>query len=215
MSLPKEYKILIAIAVGAIVLGFLLFYFGDSNSSKTVPLVDRADAFYKGNKDAKVVINEFSDFQCPACRAAESTINKIMLSYPEKIKFVFRHFPLDNHSLSRVAAEAVEAAGNQGKFWEMHDMLYDRQNEWGDFSKKLSEQQALEIFKNYAKELNLDVEKFYSDVSNKAHNSIINKDYNDGLASGVKATPTFFVNGQAIKAPTYEAIKQAIDAALK
>lgn len=216
MSFPKEYKILAGIAVGVIILGWLLFRFGgNSTPISTVPLVDRADAYYKGSQQAKVTLTEFSDFQCPACHSAQTTVDKIMVEYFGKVKLVFRNFPLDIHPLANIAAQAAEAAGKQGKFWEMHDILYDKQTEWGDVSKNLSEAQAVELFKVYAKQLNLNVDQFAKDLSDHVYSAVVSKDYNDGLTYGVRATPTFFVNGKQISSPSYDEIKKGIEEALK
>lgn len=216
MSFPKEYKILAGISVGVIILGWLLFRFGGNSApTATATLVDRTGAYYKGSLEAKVTLTEFSDFQCPACRVAQATVDKIMIEYFGKVKLVFRHFPLDIHPLAKTAAEAAEAAGKQGKFWEMHDLLYSKQADWGDVSKNLSEAQAIEIFKSYAQQLNLNVATFTSDVTSNAYATVIAQDYNDGVTYGVGATPTFFVNQKQIKSPSYEAIKQGIDEALK
>jgi len=215
MIIPKEYKILGGIALGAIILGYLLFRFGGTSPKTIVPLVERADAYVRGSQQAKVTLTEFSDFQCPACRIAQTTVDKIMTEYSGKVKLAFRHFPLDGHPSAKIGAEAAEAAGKQGRFWEMHDLLYARQSDWGDLTKNLTEAQIMEIFKNYAKELGLNVDQFTNDVSSNAYSAVIAKDYNDGIASGVNATPTFFVNDKVIKSPNYDDIKQGIEAALK
>jgi protein-disulfide isomerase len=217
MTISREYKILGGLIIGALVLGWLLFYLtgnsSNTNQTKTL-LVDRPSAYYKGNKDAKVTITEFADFQCPACRLAQPTVNKLLADYPNNIKFVFRHFPLPNHPLAQISAEAAEAAGAQGNFWEMHDLLYYRQIEWGDLSKNLTEAQAKDLFKTYAQSLSLDTTKFTNDLNNSAYKSLIDQDYNQGIASGVDATPKFFVNNKVIATPNYDDIKKAIDAAL-
>ncbi|MCX6792728.1 MAG: thioredoxin domain-containing protein [Candidatus Falkowbacteria bacterium] len=215
MKIPKEYKILGGIALAAIILGYLLFRFGSSSPKATSPFSQRADAYALGDAQAKVTLTEFSDFQCPACRVAQTTVKKITGEYQGKVKLVFRHFPLDIHPSAKLAAEAAEAAGKQGKFWQMHDLLYDRQSDWGDLTKNLTEGSIREVFKNYAKELGLDMTKFTDDISKSAYDSIIMKDYNDGISFGVNATPTFFVNDKVIKSPSYNDIKQGIEEALK
>jgi len=215
MAFPKEYKILIGIGIGAILLAWLLFSFGKNDLNQAGPLVDRSDAYVKGSQMATVTITEFSDFQCPACQTAQKTVDRIMSEYNGRVKLIFRHFPLDIHPLAKIAAEASEAAGKQGKFWEMHDLIYQGQAEWGDPAKRLSEDQAKEIFKKYAAELKLDLTLFNQALSDRLYSEVVSKDYNAGLAAGVRATPTFFVNGQAIKSPSYDAIKQGIEEALK
>ena len=214
--MPREYKLLGIILVLAIGLGWLLFHFGGTNAPQTVPLQDRADAYSKGSATARITLTEFADFQCPACRAARSVIDQVMADHPQDIKLVFRHFPLTTiHPLALLAAEASEAAGHQGKFWEMHDLLYARQEEWGSLAKSSSSQEALALFNRYATELSLDLPKFSKDIQTNAYNSIIDGDMSTAAASGVSATPQFFVNGKKVSEPSHAALKAAVDAALK
>ncbi len=134
--------------------------------------------------------------------------------YPADIRLVFRHFPLTSHPLARISAEASEAAGAQGKFWEMHDQLYSRQDEWGDTTKKVSESDALIYFKAYADTIGLDQAAFAKAMEDNAHQAVISQDMNNAMAAGANATPTFFVNGKIVKEPSYEALKKAVDEAL-
>jgi len=141
-----------------------------------------------GDPNAPVKIVEFADFQCPACQAAHPIVKKILDANKDKVYFVFRHYPLPTHKNAKQAARACEAAGIQGKFWEMHDFIFTRQKDWSEKSN------VGEIFGDYAQELGLDIGRFKEDMKNV--DETINSDYADGNKLGVDSTPTFFVNGQ-------------------
>lgn len=211
--MAREYKILLSIAVGAIIIGILLFKFA-GNPIARAPLTDRSGAFTLGNPQAAVEVTEFADFQCPACRMARDYSTQLLAKYPNQVKIVFRHFPLDGHPLAQVSAQAAEAAGAQGKFWEMHDMLYEKQSEWGDVSKDLSREQAIALFRGYARELGLNEEQFAAAVAANAGSAVINEDVAAATASGVNSTPQFFVNQELIANPGMPDLTAAIDRAL-
>ncbi|OGD92965.1 hypothetical protein A2697_05470 [Candidatus Curtissbacteria bacterium RIFCSPHIGHO2_01_FULL_41_44] len=141
-----------------------------------------------GNPETAIKIVEFADFQCPACGQAHPIIKKVLESNKDRAYFVFRHFPLPSHKNSKSAAQAAEAAGEQDKFWEMHDLIFENQKEWSESGK------AQEIFESYAQKLGLDLGKFKEDFD-KVKNPI-EQDYADGNRVGVDSTPTFFINGQ-------------------
>jgi len=167
------------------------------------------DARTLGPKDAKVTIVAFSDFQCPACAAAYPIAKQIVASYQDKVFFVFRHFPIPAHRNAKVAAYAAEAAGEQGKFWEMHDKLFDTQNEWSTSAN------PEEKFSEYAKSLNLDLEKFKNDMNNDNLKKRIEKGISDGRKAQVNATPTFFINGEKQEGvESYQAFQQKIESLL-
>jgi len=138
----------------------------------------------KGTGTLEVV--EFSDFQCPACGAAYPEIKKILTQYGDKVKFIYKHFPITNaHPLAFKAAEASECAGDQEKFWEYHDKLFENQ-------KKLE----LRDLRSYAAELGLDTQKFNACIDSGVMGSRVSKDQSEGKSKTVGATPTFFINGQ-------------------
>ncbi len=209
-KIPKEYTILGIIAVIVIALVILLFKYG-SGVTSNAPLINRTDAYVRGPQTAKITLVEFGDFQCPACSAAQPTISRLMSEYAPNIRLVFRHFPLSIHPLAEVAAEAAEAAGAQGKFWEMYDALYAHQSEWGDVIKNISEAQAIQFFSTYAAQIGLDTKKFAADMQTNPYRSNITTDLDDGNKSGVNATPTFFVNGTISPDPSYSTLKGLID----
>lgn len=158
------------------------------------------------NPAAKITIVEFGDYECPACGQAYPTMKQVEKDYGDKINFVFRNFPLPQHQFAQISAEAAEAANAQGKFWEMHDKLYENQTTWAASSK------PLDLFVKYAADLGLDVNKFKSDVASNKYANIINADVADGTALNVNATPTFYINGQTLNGvPAYTDFKAAID----
>lgn len=147
----------------------------------------------RGAPDGKVTLVEFGDFQCPACGAYEPLVRKVLADNPTILKVVFRHFPLTQvHQNALLAAKASEAAGLQGKFWEMHDMLYANQKDW---SLGLN---ARDFFVNYAKTLGLDEAKFATDLNSPAIEAKILAEYQEGVKLGVNSTPSFFVNGKKL-----------------
>ena len=165
------------------------------------------DDAVKGEENAPVTIIEFSDFQCPFCaRFFEDTLPNIEGNYIEegKVRLVYRDFPLNIHPGAQKAAEAAECAKDQGKFWEMHDKLFEN-----------SESLSLASLKQYAGKLGLDQGKFDECLDSGEKEEEVMKDFQDGSRSGVSGTPTFFINGQMIVgAQPYEVFEQAIEAAL-
>jgi protein-disulfide isomerase len=145
-----------------------------------------------GNKDAKVTIIEYGDFQCPGCKSAAPVMKTIKEKYKNDVAFVFRNFPLPIHGNARAAAAAAEAAGLQGKYWEMHDKLYESQNEWAE----LSGSTRLDTFAAYAGFLGLDRDKFLADIEKDEIATKINFDKALGTKAGVTGTPSIFVNGE-------------------
>lgn len=163
-----------------------------------------------GSPSAKVTLVEFGDYQCPACGQAHPVIKAITDNYKGKILLVFRDFPLSMHSNAEVAAEAAEAAGAQGKYWQMHDLLYENQDKWAKSSR------PLDIFASFAKDIGLDGDKFKKDVEESKFSNKISEDLSDGNALGVNATPTLFLNGkQMVGVPNYNDLKKNIDELLK
>jgi protein-disulfide isomerase len=160
----------------------------------------------QGPADAKVTVIEFSDFQCPYCaRFQADTLPQIMQNYGDKIRFVYRDFPLTSlHQYALKAAEASQCANEQGAYWKYHDMLFQNQSALDDAS-----------LKNYAATLQLDTATFNQCLDSDKYMSEVQKDYQDGLAAGVQGTPAFFVNGNLIEgAQPYAVFKAAIDQAL-
>lgn len=149
----------------------------------------------KGNVDGKVLIVEYLDFQCPSCQGAAPSIKTLMEEYGDRVGLVSRNFPLATiHPNARAAAAVAEAAGLQGRYWEMHDILFERQDSWKD----LDISKRTDVFNTYADELSLDLEQFKIDVSSSSVNEKISFDQTLGKTSGVDSTPTFFINGEKL-----------------
>lgn len=166
--------------------------------------VAAGDAPSFGPADAKVTVVEFSDFECPYCSRAASVTTQVKEKYGEKIRFVFRQFPLSFHDNARVAAEASIEAHKQGKFWAFHDKLFANQ--------RALDRASLE---GYAKELKLDLNQFKTALDAKAHSPQVQADMDLGGEVAVQGTPTLFVNGKRVDNPSdFGEVSQAIDAAL-
>jgi protein-disulfide isomerase len=159
----------------------------------------------KGKTDSDIRIVEFGDFQCPSCGGAAPNVNTLMDEYGDRVALVFRNFPLTTiHPNARAASATAEAAGLQGKYWEMHDLLYERQGDWSnqDATKRT------ETFNQYAEEVGLDIEKFKTDVASANVGKKISFDQALGKREGVSATPTFYLNGEKLDEETSSGIVQ-------
>lgn len=159
----------------------------------------------RGSENAKVTVIEYSDFECPACAAAAPIMKDLLAGYGDDVRFVYRHFPLPSHKNSEAAAYAAEAAGEQGKFFEMHDALFEKQDEWR------AEGDPVGKFKEYALSLGLDVDKFSEDVKSGKIRAKVSDDKAGAYAARVNATPTFFVNGRAVVGVDPEKIRNEIE----
>ena len=147
----------------------------------------------KGNPEAQITIVEYADYQCPACASYQPVVKRVVEEYSEKVKVVYRHFPLITiHPNAFNAAKASEAAGLQDKFWEMHGILYEKQEEWSD------DGNAKDKFFGYAEDLELDIDKFKSDFDSSEVKESVEKDLFDGQRLGVSGTPTFYMNGKKL-----------------
>lgn len=148
-----------------------------------------------GKADSKVVLIEYGDFQCPGCGGVHPTVKTLTEKYKDQIALVFRNFPIaSKHPNARAAAAAVEAAGQQGKYWEMHNLVFENQSGW----QSLSATDRGAFFIGYAKELNLDEAKFKADMESEAISKKINFDQAVGKKAGADVTPTFFLNGKKL-----------------
>ena len=139
-----------------------------------------------GPDDAPLTLVEYGDYECPHCGAAHPVLTAVRRRMGKRMRFVFRNFPLkEAHPHAYHAAEVAEAAGAQGKFWEMHDIIFERQHELEDAD-----------LLRYAKELKLDVERVRSELATGTWTKRVRDDFRHGVRSGVNGTPTFFINGQ-------------------
>lgn len=182
-------------------------------SVKTEALV-RPESLRETGKDAKIQFVEFADFECPACAMLHPSLKRIKAEYKDKIDFVFRVIPI--HSNSVLSASAVFAAREQGKMIEMHDIIFEKQEEWTKYGIKPAEVSAL--LEKYAGEIGLNVEQYKSDLKNNAskYKAIIDQDSADATSMGIASTPTAIVNGKPLirGVVTYDRLKQIIEAEL-
>ncbi|HDZ61792.1 MAG TPA: DsbA family protein, partial [Nitrospirae bacterium] len=158
----------------------------------------------KGSMSAKATIVEFSDFQCPYCSKLQPTLKQVMDAYPDDVRLVFKQFPLDFHKMAKNASKASLAAGKQGKFWEMHDLIFEKHG-------SLTEA----MFTEFAVKLGLDKEQFEKDYSSTKYDKQIQDEMNLGIASGVRGTPTLYLNGKKMGGRSFNDFKTAIDSILK
>jgi protein-disulfide isomerase len=144
----------------------------------------------QGSASASATLVEFSDMQCPACKAAEPYVKQILEKYGDAVRFVYRQYPLQSiHIHATEGAIAAEAAGKQNAFFQYRDKLFETQETWA------AENDPNSLFIQYAKDLKLNVEQFQKDIKDKSMSDVVMKDVGDGDAIGVNSTPTFFVNG--------------------
>lgn len=188
----------------------IINFTGSSNSSDqqlidNMPPITSKD-LQTGDLKSKVTLTEYADFQCPACGAYHPMVKQLLQAYNGKIHFVYRTFPLTQaHRNAMISAQNAVAAGKQGKFWEMHDMLFEHQADWAEL------QDPQKIYDGYAEKLGLNMDQFHSDINADATKKFINNEESEGLAIGVNSTPTFFINGKQIQNPTsYDIFKQDI-----
>ncbi len=206
-------------SVGLIIVLLFAYYFYETstNPEVTTPadITISTTDHVKGAKNGTVTLVEFADFQCPACSAWSSIVQQAMNDNKDTLKVVFRNFPLTQiHRNALPAAKAAEAAALQGKFWEMHDMLYQKQQEWSG---------ALNVrdyFLTYATTLRLDTKKFVADMDSKAVEEKILAEMKEAVRLDVPGTPTFFVNGKKMENVTdlasfNKVIKEAAAEAVK
>ncbi|MEW6361484.1 MAG: thioredoxin domain-containing protein [Acidobacteriota bacterium] len=225
----KEVKILGAVAL-VVIIGAVIganFYrssvqneriTSNSNSNKgnvNAETLVRPDSPTMGPADAPVTLVEFLDPECESCAAFAPAVKKIMKDYDGKIRLVVRYMPLHPNSLS--AATFTEAAGEQGKYWQAQDMLFQKQPEWGTKHGPNAGPPAdiNALFKKYAAELGLDMSKMDAAFAENRYNSKIQRDLKDGQTLGVRQTPTFFVNGRRLARFSESDLRALINEELK
>src|SRR5216117_2633383 len=164
----------------------------------------------RGNPDAPVKLEEYGDFQCPPCGMFATFLGQLENEYDSRLRVVFRNFPLTMHEHAREAALAAEAAGLQGRFWEMHDVLYREQAVWS------TAPNTRELFESYAGTIGLNLDQFRKDMDGEKVRERVDSDHALGDSLGVKLTPTLFINNHPVdpKDKNPEGVRAAIDAAL-
>jgi protein-disulfide isomerase len=188
------FVIIAAVLVAAVGGGFMMFRSAQPQSPTTPTPAGGSVATSKG----VVTIDEYGDYQCPPCGALHPIIKTLKGEYGDRIQFAFHHFPLTQlHSHALEASSAAAAAGLQGKFWEMHNLLYEKQSEWsevGDFRP---------IVLEFARKIGLDLPRFMRDIDGIQVVTVIQEDMQRGVLLGVSGTPTVFINGQLIHSDNF------------
>lgn len=199
------WKIFILVAVVAVGASVIYAKQSAQKANEGVVLTEHI----KGNPEAAVTLVEYSDFQCPACAQFYPVINEIIEEFGGDLRFEYRHFPLVNiHPQAVPAARAAEAAGQQGKFWEMHDKLFENQSTWSRASNPGAH------FNQYAEEIGLDMTLFKKHLGASVITDSINRSFDDARARGFNGTPSFLLNGEELNFSTFEEFRGQIEAAI-
>lgn len=205
MTLSSETKLFLGmIGVTVLILVGAVFFLSRPAATLGRSQLITDETLTTGNASASAYLVEFSDFQCPACRAYQPAVKQILSQYKDQLIFGYRHFPLDQHPLAIPAGKAAEAVGKQGKFWEAHDQLFADQDKFSD-----------EYFTQFANLLKLDESQFNKDKDSQEVKDKIERDRVAGLGFGVNATPTFFLNGQKLNLTTPQDLIDAVTAAMQ
>jgi protein-disulfide isomerase len=205
------------VALGALGSGAMLYrakrpHLLTIPDDKIVSKKNNAESIHiRGNPDGPITLEEFGDFQCPPCRNISGFLDELVREYDPRLRVVFRNFPLANHKHAREAALAAEAAGLQGRFWEMHDMLYREQAVWSKADN------VHELFNGYAGMIGLNFDQFKKDMEGEKAKARVDSDQARGNSLGVKSTPTVFINNHEVgpNDKTPDGLRATIDAALK
>lgn len=204
------YVIVVSVALITFGSGFALYRAKKLAAPNAPANAPASGVHVRGSKSALVTIEEFGDFQCPPCAGMATFLKKTEEEYGSKLRVVFHHFPLAIHAHAREAAVAAEAAHLQGKFWEMHDVLYREQGLWSKADK------LGPLFEGYAKTFGMDVERFKKDMQDPKVADRVDADQKLGSGRGVTSTPTLFLNGVVVPADQLNpaAMHKAIETAL-
>lgn len=209
MDNKKFWIVLAVIVVGF--FGFITLNKSDKTGGNSAA-GSKSSSNYYGKADSPVTITEFVDFQCEACYGYYPYVKEAKERYKDQVRFQVRYFPISSsHNFAIQSARTAEAAARQGKFWEMHDKLFEGQKQWEQTKDPAS------YFDGYAKEIGLDMAKFKTDFASSDVNAVVNKDLSDVQALGGTGTPTFVINGKKVENPgsTTEAVNKMIEDALK
>lgn len=194
MSKNARLSLIIVAVVAVVVAGFIFFSRTDTTAAPQ-------------SADGKVTVVEYLDLECPSCRAAYPSVERLKTEYGDRVTFDVRHFPIPSHRNAELAAVAVEAAAAQGKRDDMFRLMFDAQQEWG--GQQTSQRAA---FTTFAQQLGLDQAAFDKALDDPALRDRVLAQRTEGSRAGVTGTPTFFINGTKFTgAPTYDALKAAIE----
>ncbi len=185
------------IGIIAIVLFGGAFWYASVSAEKNNEGVE-IKAHIKGNSAAEIVLVEYSDMQCPACAAFNPYIKEAVAEHGDKLSLEFKHFPLPIHPYAAQAAVAAEAAGQQDKFFEYHDLLFENQSAWAQSPTPVA------LFLKYAEELELDVDTFRRHMNSTLLRDHVQSQFAEGRELGINGTPSFFLNGNRMDFQTYE-----------
>jgi len=202
----KDTKFFLAVAASAFIVILGLFLFSNQPTQPTQSSARNA----LGPDSAPVKIIEYADFQCPACAYGAPFLMEAVKANSDKVQLTYHHFPLSYHTNAYPAAYAAEAAGKQGKFWEMAEMLYDKQKEWANNNNPTT------IFTSYAKALDLDSQRFIQDMDSKEVHQIVQQEEQESERLNIDSTPTYFINGKkVVGAQTVQQWQELISQAAK
>jgi protein-disulfide isomerase len=209
--MSKQFLAILA-AIVIVFAGIVIFSGKKDNGNGAKSSSTTLTQHFTGNEKASVTLTEYGDYQCPFCEQYEPTVEQVVETNKDKIRFQFRNFPLVNlHQNAFAAARAAEAAGLQGKFWEMHTLLYQVSN-WQVWTQASSPNT---YFNQYAQQLGLDVTKFKADFASDKVNNLINADIAEGNKLGITGTPTFFLDGKQVQiSNSVDSFQKVIDAEL-
>lgn len=213
--MKTEVKVLAATLVFSLIMLFGAVFFLSKN--QTAPQATNDDQTYEidyskgqkvGSDSAKVKLVEFSDLQCPACKAYESQVKQVLEKDGENIQFIYKHFPLPQHLNARVAANFAEYAASQGKFWEVKDKLFETQERWA------AEKDPTASFVEIGKEFGLDEAGIKDALGKSLFNQAINEQMDEGKKVNVNATPTFYLNGKQLQLQNFSDLSLVVEQAL-
>lgn len=214
--MTKEVKMVLGVvAVVVLFAGIGFFLLKQQNDALPQVSSDKSEALtrstpnVRGKADSTIKVIEFGDIQCPACAAANPLLDELYKQYGDRVSFTFRHFPLPMHANAYAGADAVEAAGEQGKFWDMVTKVYEAQPIWAETS------DPSPTFQKLAEELGLNLEQFDKSYSGKVNRKRIDQDKADGTYLEVPGTPTFYINGEQIMSGGPAQVKSKIEELLK
>lgn len=205
-------KRFIGVLVAIVVILGGIFFITNDNKANAPSGAGALTKHVTGQGKSGVTLVEYGDFQCPACYQYHPAVKQVIEKYKDQITFQFRNFPIFSaHPNALAAARAAEAADLQGKYWEMHDILYQQQQTWSSI------QNPQPQFEVYARQIGLNVEKYKTDFKSSLVNNRVQADLKEGERLKVDSTPTFFLDGKKISTPqpTLEAFSKVIDTAIE
>lgn len=200
-KLKSETKLFLSIGIGTLLIIILAsFFMTQSPKPIAKEILIKSTTQTTGNKDAKTWLVEFSDFECPACKQFSENVETLRKTYPNDLLVAYRNYPLPQHPMSRKAAAAAQAAGLQGKFWEIDKLLFANQSELSD-----------SMIASLAGTLSIDMEKYTVDSTSSAVQEFIDEDIAFGESLGISFTPTFYLNGMKLDLQSIEDLQKKVE----